>query len=61
MAAMSRGEARALIVRTANQHRQSDRPITMRHINRAVAICRRRGLVDADVLAAAGFRVKAVI
>lgn len=48
--------ARTLILEAANDDRPAwARPLTMKHINRAVNICRQRKLVPDTVLEHAGF------
>ena len=49
-------KARNKILAEANRHRSwSTRPLSMRHLQRAVCIVRRRRLVDGDTLIEAGF------
>lgn len=51
--------ARVQIIEAANATRNiALEPFTARHINQAVFKCRQRGLVEPDVLTAAGFRSK---
>lgn len=52
--------ARAKILRVANAavNPNSTRILTMRHLNQAVCIVRRRSLVEDHVLAEAGFNPK---
>lgn len=53
--------ARHEIIQAANRYTARNRnvaPYTMRHLQRCVCICRRRGLVAGPVLETAGFRTE---
>jgi len=52
----ARNEARAEILKRANQFKKnSATPLFMRHLNRAIRICRFNRLADSSLLKAAGF------
>lgn len=57
----ARNEARTKIVQAANRHaarRRGKAPYTMRHIQQAVCIVRRRRLVSDDIIVAAGYNAE---
>ena len=59
MSAMTRTEARHVILREANGNkRHSMDQYYMRHLHRAVCRCRRLGLVPDSVLTVAGFNAR---